>query len=92
MFTIFDSSKNENELEYDKNNANESLRNCLNEKISFNKFIDSHIDLDEEPSELEEIDEGFDCVPTTSNKDQLLKSKKKNDFFLNNGKNEEKRN
>ena len=55
----------------EKDNQNESLKNCLNDKISFDKFIGSHIDLDEEPSELEDIDEGFDCVPTTINKDQL---------------------
>jgi hypothetical protein len=24
-----------------------------------------HLDQDEEPSELEDIDEGFDCVPDT---------------------------
>lgn len=52
-----------------------------------------HLDLDEEPSEMEDIDEGFDCVPAKSfgwqkEKDRKMKEEKEKDFFYQSGKNQ----
>lgn len=66
IFNLLDTTDRSNEMGNEKDNQNESFKNCVIEKISYQNFMKDHLDLDEEPSEMEDIDEGFDCVPATS--------------------------
>jgi hypothetical protein len=42
----------------------ENIADILKRNISFSKFLEEQLDLDKAPEELEQIDEGFDCLPT----------------------------
>jgi hypothetical protein len=64
LFYVNSNNQSQQIIPDEQNISIEPLKNCLIDKINFNKFISDHLDLDGEPSELEEIDEGFDCVPT----------------------------
>lgn len=77
VFSILNLSKTQEKNFLAENACSGKFVDQVKEQLGFDKFVSNLVDLDEEPEELNEIDEGFNCIPAAAASSIAIVQRKK---------------
>ena len=84
MFSILNLSKAQEKNLLAENASSGKFVSQIKEQVGFERFVGNLVDLDQEPDELNDIDEGFNCIPAAAASSiALVQRNKQKQFFRN---------
>lgn len=89
MFSILNLSKAQEKSFLAENASSGKFVDQIKDQVGFEKLVGNLVDLDKEPEELNEIDEGFNCIPAAAASSiAIVQRKKQKQFYQNPSKKE----
>ena len=84
VFSILNLSKTQEKNFLTDSASGGKFVNQVKDQVNFGNFVRSHVDLAEDPEELNDIDEGFNCIPASAASSiAIVQRKKQKQFYQN---------